>query len=131
MGKIIIVDDTMNLKNKWKKALSRENFKVLDAVNSKQLFSALLTEEIDLIIIELFLGSEHGYYIIKRLKEDPIYQTIPIMVVSAERRRASIQEVIDIGIVDYLIKPVDIDTLVKRVKRIMARLDKLVKTAIV
>lgn len=119
MSKIVIVDDTISLVHKWKKAFSKENIEIIDAVNSHQLFDTLVKNEVNLIIIELFLGTEHGYYIIKRLREDPFYQKIPIMVVSTERRRASIQEVIDAGIVDYLIKPVDTALLINRAKRIL------------
>ena len=41
------------------------------------------------------------------------------MVASGERRRASILEVINTGIDDYLIKPVDTDLFLKRVKRLI------------
>lgn len=119
MEKIIIVDDTPDIRAKWKKLLNKERFQVIEAINSHQLFATLVNEDIDLIIIELFLGAEHGYYIIKRLKEDPNYAKIPIMVASGERRRASILEVINTGVDDYLIKPVDTELFLKRVKRLI------------
>lgn len=96
----------------------RAGFEVEEAINGRHLFDILMEKEVNLIILDLFLSSEYGFHVIRRLKENPLYARIPIVVATPERRRESIQEVIDAGIADYLIKPLDTDFLVKRIQRI-------------
>lgn len=118
MWRIIILEDSQRLFRQWKNALNHEGFLVEEAVNGRHLFEILTEKEVNMIILDLFLTSEHGFHIIRRLKEHPDYKKIPIIVASPERRRESIEEVINAGVVDYLIKPMPTDFLVKRVKRV-------------
>jgi DNA-binding response OmpR family regulator len=119
MPKIVIMEDSQMLRAQWKRLLSREGLEVVEALTSNQLFAVLLEKEVDLIVLDLFMGGEHGFHIIKRVKQDPSYANIPIMVATIEQRRESIQEVIDEGINDYLIKPFDVEFFIRRIKRLL------------
>lgn len=100
----------------------RAGFEVEEAINGRHLFDILMEKEVNLIVLDLFLSSEYGFHVIRRLKENPQYAKIPIVVATPERRRESIQEVIEAGIADYLIKPLDTDFLVHRIKQIYERM---------
>lgn len=119
MPRIVIMEDSRALRSQWKRLLNREGFEVEEALTGNQLFAILLEKEVDLIILDLFLGAEYGFHIIKRVKQDPNYANIPIMVATIEQRRESIQEVIDEGIKDYLIKPFDTEFFLRRIKRLV------------
>lgn len=119
MPRIVIMENSRALRSQWKRLLDREGYEVEEALTSNQLFAVLMEKEVDLIILDLFLGGEYGFHIIRRVKQDPNFAHIPIIVATIEQRRESIQEVVDEGVHDYLIKPFEIDFFLRRIKRIL------------
>lgn len=122
MPRIVLMEDSQALRGQWKRLLNREGFDVEEALTGNQLFAVLFDKKVDLIILDLFLGGEYGFHIIKRVKQDPNYADIPIIVASVEQRRDSVQEVLDEGINDYLIKPFSIDFFLRRIRRLFGEL---------
>lgn len=118
MENILIMDSSQILRSQWKRALKKAGFSVVEARSGNQLFDQLIIESIDLIVMDLYFEQEQGYHLIKRLKNDPIYAQIPVVVASEERRRVSIEEILKLGIADYLLKPLPANKLVNRVQRV-------------
>jgi CheY-like chemotaxis protein len=74
-----------------------------------------------LILLDLRLPDMSGEDVLRRLHEDEATREIPVVVVSAEARPAEADRVLAAGADDFLVKPIDVQTLLELVDRILAR----------
>jgi DNA-binding response OmpR family regulator len=75
-----------------------------------------VSEHPDLIILDLMLPELEGEEILSKLKEKPITQNIPVVVVSAKSGLMNIEQVFTLGATDFLTKPFDFDEFLGRIK---------------
>ena len=52
-----------------------------------------------------------GAYILRRLKENPVTKTIPVIVITGRRNHSLERTMFNLGAAEFLTKPVDLDTL--------------------
>lgn len=76
---------------------------VLDAVKNKP----------DLIMLDIWMSGHDGRDICRQLKNDPAYQEIPILMISASRNIK--QSALDAGANDFMEKPFEMDSLLNKV----------------
>lgn len=62
---------------------------------------------IDLILLDIAMPDMNGFDVAKKLKEDTLSSHIPIIFVSAKRDLDSFVEGFEIGVEDYITKPID------------------------
>ena len=62
---------------------------------------------IDLILLDIAMPDMNGFDVAKKLKEDKLSSHIPIIFVSAKRDLDSFVEGFEIGVEDYITKPID------------------------
>jgi PAS domain S-box-containing protein len=74
----------------------------------------------DLVLLDLHLPGMSGEEILRRLKNDPDTQEIPVVVVSADATRSRIERLLDSGAHAYLTKPLD-------VRRFLAIVDEVLR----
>ncbi len=118
---IYSVEDDQNIQNVIKIALNNANFETFLFDDAKSLFKALENKTPDLILLDVMLPGDDGFDIIKKLKSNPLFIDIPIMIISA--RTSEIDRVIGLntGADDYLVKPFGVLELVSRVKALLRR----------
>jgi CheY-like chemotaxis protein len=97
--------------------LKENGHKVIHAADEKTLLS-LLPKKPQLILLDISLAGGDGAALAKKLKHDPLYAEIPIVIVSANNETESIAE--QAGANDFLLKPFDLDQLLDMVKRYSA-----------
>lgn len=115
MKNIIILDNKAYIRTRVKEIVAEYDIHVYEAINSLQFFNILaeINYNVELIIVEINLGSESGIEIIKRLKGKGV--EIPILILTTENRRKEFAKGIRAGAVDYILKPFDEKLLLKRI----------------
>lgn len=115
MKNIIILDNKAYIRTRVKEIVAEYDIHVYEAINSLQFFNILaeVNYNVELIIVEINLGSESGIEIIKRLKGKGV--DIPILILTTENRRKEFAKGIRAGAVDYILKPFDEKLLLKRI----------------
>jgi len=78
----------------------------------------------DLILMDVRMPRMTGYEACKALKTDPDLRDIPVVFLSAKGQENEIQQGLDVGAEEYLLKPFAPDQLTKRVKDILAKFGK-------
>ena len=73
----------------------------------------------DLILLDLLMPKISGFDFLQLLKSDEKTSNIPVMVVSAITDEEVIKRIMELGAVDFLKKPIDIQYLVDRVGDIL------------
>ncbi|RMH61585.1 MAG: response regulator [Zetaproteobacteria bacterium] len=75
----------------------------------------------DLILLDVLMPRVSGFDVLRRLKADAATASIPVIMVTALDDRDSRTLAIEGGARDVLVKPVDADTLIERVRHVLGR----------
>ena len=86
---------------------SRLPIEIYKALNGRQALHIAETQALDLILLDVMLPDMNGYDICKQLKNDPKYQAIPIVMITALSDKDSLFEGLQSGADEFLTKPVD------------------------
>lgn len=123
MSKILIIEDEIEIADLEKDYLELSGFEVAIANDGNKGLAMALTEEYDLIILDLMLPGMDGFDVCKMIREK---KNIPIIMVSAKKDDIDKIRGLGLGADDYMTKPFSPSELVARVKAHMARYDRLV-----
>lgn len=119
--KILLVDDDDALLTVFSTALKKHGYDVVTAANGQAGLDKAKTEKPDLIFLDQVLPDIQGNEILKTLKEDLATKEIPIAMLSNFGQNELIQEAINTGALDYILKyqiePDDLDTKIKELTK--------------
>ncbi len=117
--RILVIEDEKKVASFIKKGLEEEFYSVDIAFDGKEGLKLGLTEEYDLIILDLMLPFKDGLSILKELREEKIFT--PVLILTA---RDAIQDKVtglDSGADDYLAKPFSFEELLARIRALLRR----------
>src|SRR5688500_17023738 len=66
-----------------------------------------------IVLLDIHLPDINGDKVLKRLREDPLTNTIPVVVLSADASDRQMQRFLEAGAVAYLTKPLDVHNLLE------------------
>lgn len=116
----LVIEDDPDTLNFINQALDLVGIKSVDCSDGRQVFSGAITENIDLIILDLSLPGIDGYEIIDQLRHDPGYCNLPILVVTAKAGGEIEKKVLGLGANGYLLKPFTVDELREKISRVFS-----------
>ncbi|EGA69849.1 transcriptional regulator CpxR [Vibrio sinaloensis DSM 21326] len=117
MPHILLIDDDTELTSLLKEVLSFEGFDVSEANNGEEGL-ALLTDGIDLILLDVMMPKLNGMETLKRLREN--WQT-PVLMLTAKGEEIDRVIGLELGADDYLPKPFSDRELLARIRAILRR----------
>ncbi|MDP3941542.1 MAG: response regulator [bacterium] len=119
--KILLVDDDDALMTVFSTALRKHGYDVITAANGQQGLDKAKTDKPDLIFLDQVLPDIQGNEVLKTLKEDLETKQIPVAMLSNFGQNELIQDAINSGAVDYILKyqiePDDLDTKIKELTK--------------
>ena len=119
MFKILVVEDDKNLRKLMTTYLKRNGYITYEATNGVEALDVMDTNYVDLIISDIMMKEMDGYELTKSLR-DANY-TIPILLVTAKSTIADKKEGFLLGADDYMVKPINMEELLLRVKVLLKR----------
>ena len=127
MSKILIVEDESAIADLERDYLELSGFEVEVANDGQTGLEKSLSEEYDLIILDLMLPEVDGFEICRQVRAK---KNTPIIMVSAKKDDIDKIRGLGLGADDYMTKPFSPSELVARVKAHMARYERLVGSAV-
>ena len=127
MSRILIIEDERTIAELEKDYLELSGFEVEVANDGEVGLKKALTEECDLIILDLMLPGVDGFEICRQVRAE---KNTPIIMVSAKKDDIDKIRGLGLGADDYMTKPFSPSELVARVKAHMARYERLVGSAV-
>ncbi|MDR0452804.1 MAG: response regulator, partial [Treponema sp.] len=112
---IILVDDDPATLRAGKNILS-EKYDVFTAPSAKRMFGFLKKMKPDLILLDIEMPEMDGYETVGLLKADPETQDIPVIFLTAKTKVEEELRGFDLGVIDYIIKPIIPPLLLKRIQ---------------
>ncbi len=118
---VLIVEDDPEVRSLVEYTLAKEKYKVHVAENGKQALEILDTMIPDVITLDLMLPDIHGLECTKKLRADPRFQSVSILMLTALDSLDDIVRGFETGADDYLVKPFQLPELVARIKALLRR----------
>jgi len=119
MINILVVDDNIKIRKLMEIYLKQEGYNVLPAENGEKALEILESTNADLIIADIMMPEMDGYELVKELRNADF--NMPILMVTAKHAFPDKKMGFDLGVDDYMTKPVDMEELVLRVKALLRR----------
>lgn len=118
---IAIVEDEKDIAELIELHLKRSNFRTNSFYDAKSFISFLHNKIPDLVILDLMLPDIDGFELCKKIKNDPKYSYIPVIILTARGEETDRVLGLEIGADDYVVKPFSPRELVARVKAVLRR----------
>ncbi len=117
--KILLVEDTTDLRNNMIEVLLMEGHEVSGAANGGEGLTLLKKMKPDLIITDLLMPKINGFDFIKQVRESAKWKNVPILVFSAMPAQENEKKVLELGANVYLKKPSTLEVLVDVVNKLI------------
>lgn len=119
MVRILVVEDDEKLNKIVCTYLNDSGFQATGCSNVRNAYDEMYSQLYDLIISDIMMPEIDGFEFARTVRK--VNERIPILFMSAKDDLTSKQKGFRLGIDDYMVKPVDLDELVLRVRALLRR----------
>ncbi|HID64723.1 MAG TPA: response regulator [Anaerolineae bacterium] len=119
MTTILVAEDERDIRELIAFSLRYGGFEVEEAVNGIEAVEKARKLRPDLIIMDVRMPKKTGYEACQELKEADETKDIPVVFLSAKGQEAEIKRGMELGAVDYILKPFEAEQLPKRITEIL------------
>ena len=116
--KILCAEDEQDIRENIADILRDEGFEVFEAENGKIAFESFMQNKPDLVISDIMMPELDGYGFLKLVRESKNTRnnTVPFIFLSALGQKENIIKGVNSSANDYLIKPIDFELMIAKVK---------------
>ncbi|MBS1192025.1 MAG: putative Chemotaxis protein CheA modulated with response regulator receiver region (Modular protein) [Nitrospirae bacterium] len=118
--RVLVVDDSISIRKYVQRFLDRSGYEVETATDGMNALEALAKQKYDAVITDLEMPVMHGYDLIAEMKRNPVFASVPIIVLTSRAGEKHRQKAIDMGAQDYLVKPFEEQEMIEALKRLLA-----------
>lgn len=112
--RVLLIDDEQFYFKLLGKALKEAEYELEYAKSGSEGLAKIPSFDPELLIVDLKLPEMDGFQILERLRRDPKYSHIPVIVITGEDELSEKLKAFDLGADDYLVKPFQPEELVAR-----------------
>jgi DNA-binding NtrC family response regulator len=112
--KILLVDDDQNFLSVTKKRLKRRGYAVQTLSNGAEVFEILKVQNIQVAILDVRMPGMSGIEILKEIKKK--FPLVQVIMLTGVPTVGSASDSLKLGAINYLIKPVEIEELLQKIK---------------
>ncbi len=121
--RILIVDDFSTMRRIIKNLLNDLGYtNTAEADNGSSALTALGQGHFDFVVTDWNMPGMTGIELLKAIRADDRYKSLPVLMVTAEAKREQIIEAAQNGVNGYIIKPFTAQTLEEKLGKIFERL---------
>ena len=124
MAKILIAEDERDIRDLITFTLTFGGYQVVAAANGEEALEKARVEIPDLIMMDVRMPKMTGYEACQEMKKDDRIKHIPVVFLSAKGQESEVATGLDVGAVEYILKPFSPDQLTERVKELLQKYGK-------
>ncbi len=113
--KILVIEDTAEVRENIAEILESEGFEVFKAENGEIGISMAEKVQPDLILCDIMMPGKDGYEVLEDLRKKVLTSTTPFIFLTAKNTREDLRRGMALGADDYISKPFTIDELITSV----------------
>jgi DNA-binding response OmpR family regulator len=118
---ILVVDDSTTNVVLLEAILDEKGYKIETALNAKEAYSLIEKNIPDLILLDLLMPKISGFDFLKEIRKNDPTKNTPVIVVSALTDEENIEKIMNMGAIDFVKKPIDLQYLVDKVESVLQR----------
>jgi len=118
--KVLIVDDELSILVPLKFLLEKNNYRVDLAQSGKDALEKISQSKPDLILLDIMLPDLDGYEIFQMIRENPDWDDIKVIYLSAKNRDVDIAKGLNLGVDAYVTKPFSNSELLEKVQMLIS-----------
>ena len=116
MGKILVIEDNVEVTKLLQRFLTREGHDVITCATGEEGIELIVSEMPDVIILDMVLPGIDGLEVCSQLRVSPALSFIPVIIISGKDSDEDIVKGLNDGAHDYITKPINYEILVARVR---------------
>ncbi|MBU4304325.1 MAG: response regulator [Candidatus Omnitrophica bacterium] len=116
---ILLMEDDEVLRRYLAKLLRADGFEVIEAGSVKEAIECARTPELNLVVADLKMPDDTAIGLMKKLSEQHI--DIPVIIITAFGEWETYLEALDLGVCDYLNKPIEYAEFKEKIKLVLAK----------
>ncbi len=121
---IYILEDDENIRKLIVYTLQSQGYECTGFELPSGFWKALDNSIPDLLLLDIMLPEEDGISIIKKIRQSPIFKSIPVIMLTAKDTEFDVVTGLDAGADDYVTKPFGMMALVSRIKAVLRRYER-------
>lgn len=119
MLKILIAEDDRELRQLFSHVLTKNGYAVKGVSNGKEALDAMDNDYFDLVITDIMMPVLDGYELVRQLRD--IGNITPVLMITAKDAFDDMSQGFVSGTDDYMVKPVNVNEMLLRVKALLRR----------
>ena len=119
MPRILLVEDNEMNRDMLSRRLSRNGYEVFLAMDGQQGADMALSEQPDLILMDMSLPVIDGWEATRRIKANDATRRIPVIALTAHAMAGDREKAMQVGCDDYDTKPVEISRLLGKIAALL------------
>jgi len=119
MPRILLVEDNEMNRDMLSRRLERKGYETVIAVDGEEGIAKTESDKPDLILMDMSLPVLDGWEATRKLKANPVTQSIPIIGLSAHAMSGDREKAIEAGCDDYDTKPVELPRLLEKIENLI------------
>jgi two-component system chemotaxis response regulator CheY len=116
--RILTIDDSKTIRDMLKFTLADAGFEVFQAVDGQDGLDVLGKQQVDVVITDINMPKMDGYEVIRRMRSDSAYKTMPILVLTTESEADKRDMARLAGATGWMVKPFDPDRLIATINKV-------------
>src|SRR5580704_5234265 len=119
MKTILVAEDRDASRELLSVVLKAAGYHVIQAADGEEALTRAAETLADLVILDIHMPRLDGFGVIRRLRDDPVYSTIPVIALTASAMAGDRDSVLAAGFSEYISKPVNIPFLRREIARLL------------
>ena len=118
---ILIVDDDETNRMVLAGNIEHAGYKAMQATNGNEAISLMVehTNDIKLVLLDWMMPELDGMQTLKQIRVSPKLKHLPVIMTTAKDTKADVLQAKEAGIDDYIVKPIDGDVLMSKVRSLL------------
>jgi len=125
MKKILLIEDDLSIRENFSEIFTEEGYSVIEGTCGKDGVNKALTSKPDLIICDITMPDIDGYEVKRILSQNKKTSSVPFIFLTARADIKDVQQALELGADDYIIKPVRAAKLLELVAKRLQRIEEL------
>jgi len=124
--RILIVEDVPDMRKFIKNALTRgfTNCHVDETGDGIEAKKQIEMTDYDIVLLDWGIPQLSGEELLQWARSTEKYKNLPFIIVTGHRERERVIKAMELGISGYLFKPLTLDTLIQKIKEVIAKFGK-------
>lgn len=121
MGKILVIEDNMEIRDNLEEFLMLSDFEVITAANGEEGIKSVFKNTPDFIICDISMPIKNGYEVFQEIKSFITTNSISFIFLTASAQQKDLAQGKASGADAYVVKPYDSEKLLELIKNILSQ----------